>query len=201
MIAKLTGRLDSWGAGHAVIDVGGVGYLVEASARTLSAIGIVGDAVVVHTEMLGGEGFQRLIGFASAEERDWFRLLTSVQGVGGKVALAILSALEPGEVQRAIATGDHAMIARANGVGPKLALRICNELRDKAGFAGVGTGTSGIAGSAPAGSIHSDALSALSSLGFKPGEASAAVNAADAELGAGATLDALVRLALRKAAK
>ncbi len=200
MIAKLTGRLDSWGAGHAVIDVGGVGYLVEASARTLSAIGIVGDAVVVHTEMLVGEGFQRLIGFASAEERDWFRLLTSVQGVGGKVALAILSALEPGEVQRAIATGDHAMIARANGVGPKLALRICNELKDKAGFAGA-LGTTGIAASAPAGSIHSDALSALTSLGFKPGEASAAVNAADAELGAGATLDALVRLALRKAAK
>lgn len=200
MIAKLTGRLDSWGAGHAVIDVGGVGYLVEASARTLSAIGIVGDAVVVHTEMLVGEGFQRLIGFASAEERDWFRLLTSVQGVGGKVALAILSALEPGEVQRSIATGDHAMIARANGVGPKLAQRICNELKDKTGFAGAGFGT-GIAASAPAGSIHSDALSALTSLGFKPAEASAAVNAADAELGAGATLDALVRLALRKAAK
>jgi holliday junction DNA helicase RuvA len=201
MIAKLTGTLDSWGAGHAVIDVGGVGYLVEASARTLSAIGIVGDHVTVHTEMLVGEDFLRLIGFASAEERDWFRLLTSVQGVGGKVALAILSALEPAEVQRAIATGDHAMIARANGVGPKLALRICNELKDKAGIAGAGVGTTGIAASAPAGSIHADALSALTSLGFKPAEASAAVNAADAELGAGATLDALVRLALRKAAK
>ena len=199
MIAKLTGRLDSWGAGHAVIDVGGVGYLVEASARTLSAIGIVGDHVTVHTEMLVGEDFLRLIGFASAEERDWFRLLTSVQGVGGKVALAILSALEPAEVQRAIAGGDAAMIARANGVGPKLAQRICHELKDKAGWAGV-AGTEGGA-AAPAGSIHADALAALTALGFKPAEASAAVNAADAELGAGVTLDALVRLALRKAAK
>lgn len=201
MIAKLTGRLDSWGAGHAVIDVGGVGYLVEASARTLSAIGIVGDQVTVHTELLVGEDFLRLIGFASAGERDWFRLLTSVQGVGSKVALAILSALEPDAISRAIAAGDAAMIARANGVGPKLAQRICNELKDKAGMAHGGAGLSGVAASAPAGSIHADALAALGSLGFKPAEASAAVNAADAELGDGATLDALVRLALRKAAK
>lgn len=202
MIAKLTGKLDSWGAGHAVIDVNGVGYLVEASARTLSAIGIVGDHVVVHTEMLVGEGFQRLIGFASAEERDWFRLLTAVQGVGGKVALAILSALEPAEVQRAIAGGDAAMIARANGVGPKLAQRICNELKDKAGS--VATGALGIGAvnlSEPAGGTLADALAALASLGFKPAEASAAVGAADQELGPGATLDALVRLALRKAAR
>ncbi len=204
MIAKLTGKLDSWGAGHAVIDVGGVGYLFEASARTLSAIGIVGDHVTVHTEMLVGEDFLRLIGFASAEERDWFRLLTSVQGVGGKVALAILSALEPAEVQRAISAGDSAMIARANGVGPKLAQRICNELKDKAGLVATGPLGAGVAGNVatqPAGSIQSDALAALASLGFKPGEASSAVSAADAELGAGATLDALVRLALRKAAK
>lgn len=199
MIAKLTGTLDSWGAGHAVIDVAGVGYLVEASARTLSAIGIVGDHVTVHTEMLVGEDFLRLIGFASAEERDWFRLLTGVQGVGGKVALAILSALEPAEVQRAIAQGDHAMIARANGVGPKLAQRIVNELKDKAGT--VATGPLATGGAAPAAGALSDALAALASLGFKPAEASAAVAAADAELGTGATLDALVRLALRKAAK
>ena len=201
MIAKLTGKLDSWGAGHAVIDVAGVGYLVEASARTLSAIGIVGDHVTVHTEMLVGEDFLRLIGFASAEERDWFRLLTGVQGVGGKVALAILSALEPAEVQRAIGAGDHAMIARANGVGPKLAQRICNELKDKAGM--VATGPLSVGGGVAVGGsgVQADALSALASLGFKPAEASAAVGAADAELGPGATLDALVRLALRKAAK
>ena len=97
MIAKLTGRLDSSGAGHAVIDVGGVGYLVEASARTLDALGAVGGDVTIHTEMLVGEDFLRLLGFARAEERDWFRLLTSVQGVGAKVALAILSALEIGD--------------------------------------------------------------------------------------------------------
>ncbi len=201
MIAKLTGKLDSWGAGHAVIDVAGVGYLVEASARTLAAIGIVGDSVVVHTEMLVGEGFQRLIGFASAEERDWFRLLTGVQGVGGKVALAILSALEPAEVQRAIAGGDHAMIGRANGVGPKLAQRICNELRDKAGMVPIGPLSAGGGIAVGGAGAQADALAALASLGFKPGEASTAVAAADAELGAGATLDALVRLALRKAAK
>jgi len=199
MIAKLTGRLDSSGAGHAVIDVGGVGYLVEASARTLDALGGVGGDVTIHTEMLVGEDFLRLLGFAKAEERDWFRLLTSVQGVGAKVALAILSALELGDLQRALASGDSAMIARANGVGPKLAQRITHELKDKAGALG------GIAGSGPslaatAGPLG-DAVTALTGLGFKPGEASAAVAAASEELGAGASLDALVRVALKKAAK
>jgi len=199
MIAKLTGRLDSSGAGHAVIDVGGVGYLVEASARTLDALGAVGSDVTIHTEMLVGEDFLRLLGFARAEERDWFRLLTSVQGVGAKVALAILSALEIGDLQRALASSDSAMIARANGVGPKLAQRITHELKDKAGALG------GIAGSNPSVSAASgplgDAVAALTGLGFKPGEASAAVAAASEELGAGATLDALVRAALKKAAK
>ena len=199
MIAKLTGRLDSSGAGHAVIDVGGVGYLVEASARTLDAIGPIGGDVTIHTEMLVGEDFLRLLGFAKAEERDWFRLLTSVQGVGAKVALAILSALEIHDLQRALASGDSAMIARANGVGPKLAQRIAHELKDKAGAPG------GIAGSGPALSAASgpigDAVAALTGLGFKPGEASAAVAAAHEELGAGASLDALVRIALKKAAK
>ncbi|WP_282949996.1 MULTISPECIES: Holliday junction branch migration protein RuvA [unclassified Sphingopyxis] len=199
MIAKLTGRLDSSGAGHAVIDVGGVGYLVEASARTLDALGPVGGDVTIHTEMLVGEDFLRLLGFAKAAERDWFRLLTSVQGVGAKVALAILSALEIGDLQRALASGDSAMIARANGVGPKLAQRIAHELKDKAGALG------GIVGSNPALSATSgplaDAVTALTGLGFKPGEASAAVAAASEELGADASLDALVRVALKKAAK
>ena len=199
MIAKLTGRLDSSGAGHAVIDVGGVGYLVKASARTLDALGAVGSDVTIHTEMLVGEDFLRLLGFARAEERDWFRLLTSVQGVGAKVALAILSALEVADLQRALATSDSAMIARANGVGPKLAQRITHELKDKAGALG------GIAGSSSPSSATTgplgDAIAALTGLGFKPGEASAAVAAASEELGAGATLDALVRTALKKAAK
>ena len=199
MIAKLTGRLDSSGAGHAVIDVGGVGYLVEASARTLDALGPVGGDVTIHTEMLVGEDFLRLLGFAKAEERDWFRLLTSVQGVGAKVALAILSALEIGDLQRALASGDSAMLARANGVGPTLAQRIAHELKDKAGALG------GIAGSSPSLSAASgplgDAVAALTGLGFKPGEASVAVAAASEELGVGASLDALVRTALKKAAK
>ena len=199
MIAKLTGRLDSSGAGHAVIDVGGVGYLVEASARTLDALGAVGGEVTIHTEMLVGEDFLRLLGFARAEERDWFRLLVSVQGVGAKMALAILSALEIADLQRALASGDAAMVARANGVGPKLAQRICNELKDKAGgLAGIaGTGSVVPVGGGPL----ADAVAALTGLGFKPAEASAAVAAANDDLGAGANLDALVRLALRKAAK
>lgn len=198
MIAKLTGRLDSSGAGHAVIDVGGVGYLVEASARTLDALGAVGSDVTIHTEMLVGEDFLRLLGFARAEERDWFRLLVGVQGVGAKMALAILSALEIADLQRALASGDAAMVARANGVGPKLAQRICNELKDRAGGLG---GIAGGGAQVPTGGPLADAVAALTGLGFKPAEASGAVAAANDELGAGANLDALVRLALRKAAK
>ncbi len=199
MIAHLKGRLDSTGIDHAVIDVGGVGYLVGASARTLSAIGPVGEAAMLHTEMLVSEDSIRLVGFASADERDWFRLLTGVQGVGSRVALAILSALEPADLMRAIASGDKAMVARANGVGPKLAQRIVMELKDKVGGIVLAPGSGGgVAASAGAGA---DAVSALLNLGFRPAEANAAVAAAEEELGAGASLDALVRLALRKAAK
>ena len=202
MIAKLKGRLDSTGIDHAIIDVGGVGYLVGASSRTLAALGPVGEAVTIHTEMLVAADSIRLVGFARAEERDWYRLLTHVQGVGSRVALAILSALEPLELHRAVAMGDKAMIARANGVGPKLAQRIVNELKDKIGAAPAG-GPIGPGGAVamPSGGFAADALSALQNLGFKPAEASQAVAAAEDELGEGATLDALVRLALRKAAK
>jgi Holliday junction DNA helicase RuvA len=202
MIAKLKGRLDSTGIDHAIIDVGGVGYLVGASSRTLAALGPVGEAVTVHTEMLVSDDSIRLVGFARGEERDWFRLLTGVQGVGSRVALAILSALEPAELHRAVATGDKAMVARANGVGPKLALRIVNELKDKIGAApGAGAVLGSGIGAVAAGGFGADAISALQNLGFKPAEASSAVAAAEEELGDGATLDALVRLALRKAAK
>ncbi|MCT8001523.1 Holliday junction branch migration protein RuvA [Sphingomonas sanguinis] len=199
MIAHLKGRLDSTGIDHAVIDVGGVGYLVGASARTLSAIGPVGEAAMLHTEMLVSEDSIRLVGFASADERDWFRLLTGVQGVGSRVALAILSALEPADLMRAIASGDKAMVARANGVGPKLAQRIVMELKDKVGGIVLAPGSGG-GMAAPVGA-GADAVSALLNLGFRPAEASAAVAAAEEELGATASLDALVRLALRKAAK
>jgi Holliday junction DNA helicase RuvA len=198
MIAHLKGRLDSTGIDHAVIDVGGVGYLVGASARTLSAIGPVGEAATLFTEMLVAEDFIRLVGFATAGERDWFRLLTAVQGVGSRVALAILSALEPNDLARAIASQDKAMVARANGVGPKLAERIVRELKDKVGAVPLGPG--GTTTAVPVGAA-SDAVSALLNLGFRPAEAAAAVAAAEEELGGTASLDALVRLALRKAAR
>ncbi|WP_417620668.1 Holliday junction branch migration protein RuvA [Parasphingorhabdus sp.] len=200
MIAKLTGTIDEIGTDNIVLDVNGVGYLVFCSSRTIGAIGGKGDGATIYTEMQVSETDMRLMGFASGSERDWFRLLISVQGVGGKVALAILSALEPGEISRAVATGDKAMVSRANGVGPKLALRIVNELKDKVG----GIATDSVAGG---GAVHApsnnsaDAVSALQNLGFKPADASAAVAAADAEAGDGATLDALVRLALKKAAR
>ena len=196
MIARLAGSLLETTAEHAVVDVGGVGYLVAASTRTLANLGAVGDAIVLHTEMLVAEDSIRLVGFSSASERDWFRLLISVQGVGARVALAILSALSIDEVHRAVASGDSAMIARAQGVGPKLAQRIVNELKDKAGSIALGVGAAPLKPGPAA-----DAVSALLNLGFRPAEANSAVNAAKDELGDDATLDALVRLALRKAAK
>ena len=197
MIARLTGVLAEAGPDYGVIDVHGVGYLVQLSGKTLSALGRVGAEVKILTDMQVREDAITLFGFGSTAERDWFRLLLQVQGVGGRLALAILTVLAPDELSRAVASGDKAMVARANGVGPKLALRIVTELKDKAGPA---LGPVGGA-AAPKGSAEADALSALGNLGFRPAEASAAVGAAVDELGPGATLDALVRLALRKAAK
>lgn len=198
MIARLTGKLAETASDHAVIDVNGVGYFVLASSRTLDALGAVGTHVMLLTELQVREDSMTLFAFGSAGEREAFRQLTSVQGVGGRVALAILSVLDPVELAAAISRGDKAMVARANGVGPKLAQRIVNELAGKIGSPAL----AGVAGSpAPRSSAAADALSALANLGFKPAEASAAVAAANEELGDGATLDALVRLALRKAAK
>jgi Holliday junction DNA helicase RuvA len=197
MIAKLRGLLDGFSADHAVIDVNGVGYLVFASSRTLSALGAVGGEVVLHTVMQVSDDDIRLIGFATGEERDWFGLLRSVQGVGAKVALAILSALSADELHRAVAGGDSAMIARSQGVGPKLAQRIVHELKDKAGGVALGGGST----AAAPGSLSADAASALVNLGFRPAEAASAVGKAEAELGPAATLDALVRLALKKASR
>ena len=197
MIAKLTGLLDDTGADWAVIDVAGVGYLVHCSAKTLSAIGIRGDTVALFTDLQVSENDLRLIGFASGAERDWFRLLTGVQGVGSKVALAILSALSTEEVQRACAAGDAAMVARAQGVGPKLAGRIVNELKDKAG--GLPTVAGAVSVAAP-GSVSGDAVSALQNLGFRPQVAASAVAQAVEELGVDAGLNALVRVALKRAA-
>ena len=196
MIARLSGILAEATSDSAVIDVGGVGYLVHLSTRTLEALGPIASEVLVLTELQVREDAWTLFGFGSASERDAFRALTSVQGVGGRLALAILSVLSPDELGRAVAQDDKAMIGRANGVGPKLAARIANELQGKLAAGGVsGAGPSPRAGAA------ADALSALANLGFKPAEASAAVNAAQDELGIDASLDALVRLALKKAAK
>ncbi len=199
MIASLSGTVQALGTDHAVIQVGGVGYLVAASSRTLAALSAVGVEAMILTEMQVSEDAIRLFGFATAGERDWYRLLTSVQGVGGRVALAILSALTADELTQAIAREDKAMVARAQGVGPKLAQRIVNELKDKVGA--LGPVAAGAGAPVPAKGAAADALSALANLGFKPAEASRAVTAAEDELGAGATLDALVRLALRKAAR
>jgi len=196
MIARLSGILAETTAEGAIIDVGGVGYLVQASARTLDALGPIGGDVVILTELQVREDAWTLFGFGSVQERDAFRALTSIQGVGGRVALAILSTLSPDELARAASTGDTAMISRANGVGPKLAARVANELKGKLGVTGLG-------GSAPAprAGAAADAMSALANLGFKPADASAAVQAAQDELGPDIPLDALVRLALRKAAR
>ncbi len=198
MIARLTGTLAETGTDSAVIDVAGVGYWVLASSRTLDAIGSVGSDVLLLTEMQVREDSMTLFGFATAGERESFRALTSVQGVGGRVALAILSVLGPDELSRAVSTGNKSMIARASGVGPKLAQRIANELQGKLGAPGL-AGTAGAP--LPRAGAAADALSALSNLGFKPADASAAVAAAEGELGDDATLDALVRLALKKAAR
>jgi Holliday junction DNA helicase RuvA len=196
MIARLAGILAETSSDSAVILAGGVGYLVHMSAPSLDALGPVGGNLMILTELQVREDAWTLFGFGSPAERDAFRALTSVQGVGGRLALAILSVLAPDELARAVGQGDKAMIGRANGVGPKLAARIANELQGKLGLTGV-------AGAAPAprAGAAADAMSALGNLGFKPAEASVAVNAAQDELGPDATLDALVRLALKKASK
>jgi Holliday junction DNA helicase RuvA len=198
MIARLAGTLAETSTDGAVIDVRGVGYAVLASGKTLAALPRVGGEVVLLTELQVREDSMTLFAFGSAAEREAFRQLTNVQGVGGRLALAILSILGPDELARAVSTGDKAMIARASGVGPKLAQRIALELQGKLGLpATLGANVSG----KPVVGATNDALSALANLGFKPAEASSAVAAAAEELGPNATLDALVRLALRKAAR
>ena len=199
MIAKLKGLLEDTGADWAVIDVAGVGYLVHCSTKTLAALGEKGESCTLYTDLQVSENDMRLLGFAEAAERDWFRLLTQVQGVGSKVALAILSALSTAEVQQACANGDAATVARANGVGPKLAGRIVNELKDKAGALPSSGGGTAMA-AMPAGGASADAVSALENLGFKPAVAARAVAAAQGELGEGASEGDLIRVALKRAA-
>ncbi len=199
MIARLKGLLDSVAADACVVDVGGVGYLVSASTRTLGALGPAGSAIALHIETQVREDAIQLFGFVSLAERDSFRLLTTVQGVGGRVALAILSVLGPDELAHAIAAADTASIARANGVGPKLAARIANELKGK--FGGVALGSAAPLPVGHSAGAVADALAALAGLGFRPMEASRAVAEAQAEVGEGAGVSELIRVALRKSAR
>lgn len=195
MIASLGGVVQAVGADHLVIDVRGVGYLVQASTRTLARMA-VGEAAFVHVETQVREESITLFGFAHPGEREWFRHLTSVQGVGGRVALAILSTLSPEELATAISREDKAMISRANGVGPRLAARIVTELK----ALGAVLVASPVA-SAPVGSVARDAASALENLGFRPADAARAVSLAIAELGDDAPVNDLIRAGLRLATR
>jgi Holliday junction DNA helicase RuvA len=203
MIAKLKGRIDAYGPDWVVIDVNGVGYHVACSSRTLQALPGQGEFAEIHTEMLVSQDMIRLVGFASTLERDWFRLLQSVQGVGTKVALAILSTLSVHEVGNAIALQDKAMIGRANGVGKKLAERIVLELKDKApGFAASDAALAkvqaGLDGPQP--TAAADAVSALVNLGYGQAQAGAAVAAALRKAGDDQPTEKLIRLALKELA-
>jgi len=205
LIAKLKGVVDTVDADSAIVDVGGVGYLVSASARTLRNLS-AGDAVAVLVETIVREDAIALYGFLEEAERDWFRILTTVQGVGARVALSILSTLSPDEIARAIAAQDRGTLSRPAGVGPKLAARLATELKDKAASFGVapiaqGTRAAGDAGSMPAGSINEDAVSALVNLGYKRVEAFGAVARVTQRLGAEAKFDAVVRAGLQELAR
>ena len=197
MIGKLTGLVDSLGEDHLLIDVSGVGYLVHCPSSTLSKL-TVGAHATLMTEMRLTDETIRLYGFSTAEEREWFRLLQTVQNVGARVALNVLSALSQRELERALALGDKGMIGRAQGVGPKLALRIVTELKDKAPSMML-RGHAGEAGApilAPQGP-EADAVAALFKLGYSQSTAAEAVARAVRDLGEGTALDALIREALK----
>ena len=201
MIAKLRGRLDSVGDDWLVVDVGGVGYLVFASARTLSAAPPMGGDLDLFIETHVREDHIHLYGFASGRERDLFRLLLTVQGVGAKVALAILSILEPDALETAIAAQDKAAIAQASGVGPKLAGRIVNELKDKVAAAALAGAARPALAAVAGGDRAGDAVSALVNLGYRPSEAHGAVATAANDLGADADVAALIRAGLKELAR
>ncbi|MCC0015442.1 MAG: Holliday junction branch migration protein RuvA [Rhodobiaceae bacterium] len=201
MISKLKGLIDEYGDHHVVIDVNGVGYILSCSGRTLSALPQVGEAATIFVETTVIQEQIRLYGFASALERQWFRLLMTVQGVGAKVALSILSSASVSDLSSAIAMQDKAMVARAPGVGPKVAGRIVSELRDKApGFiegdvAAFAQVSGAVAVGAP--SATRDAVSALVNLGYGQAQAGAAVATAYREGGEDASTETLIRLALK----
>jgi Holliday junction DNA helicase RuvA len=199
VIAQLRGRVEQIEADRCVIDVNGVGYLVQASTRTLAALPS-GEVVTVLVEMQVREDAILLFGFSEAAEREWFRLLTTVQGVGARVALNILSALSPRELIGAIQAGDRASLTRASGVGAKLAVRLLTELRERAGAMPAGVGFSPVL-PPPVGGVEADALSALVNLGYRRPEAASAVALVLQRLGEGAALDAVIREGLKELAR
>ncbi len=209
MIGKLRGVVDAVGADHAVIDVGGVGYEVVCSSRTLSALPAPGEPVALSIETHVREDAIKLYGFLSEAERGWFRLLQSVQGVGAKVALSILSTLDISQIANAIALQDKSMVTRAPGVGPKVALRIVNELRDKAPPLVLSAAAplpqagalNGARPASPALSAAAEAVSALVNLGYAPLQANAAISAVLAKTGESARVEDLIRLALKELAR
>ncbi len=202
MIARLTGKIEPLGEDRVVVDVGGVGYLVFCSGRTLAQLPADGSTVQLHIETHVREDHIHLYGFADAGELEWFRLLTTVQGVGARVALAILTALRPDELLQAVAAADKAAVSRANGVGPKLAGRIVTELKDKVGGIALGAAAAiRVAGTSAvpvAAGVDEDAVSALVNLGYGRSEAFGAVARAGGRLGQGAPLGDLIRAGLEE---
>ncbi|WP_298721636.1 Holliday junction branch migration protein RuvA [uncultured Ferrovibrio sp.] len=204
MIAKLSGLLDSVADAACILDVGGVGYQVFCSARTLRSLPRPGEAVKLYIETHVREDHIHLYGFATEAERGWFNLLQTVQGVGAKVALGILSTLSPDELVRAIASADKTMLNRCDGVGPKLAARLVTELKDKVGGIDLGPGLQAPPGGADAENANgavADALSALVNLGYKRAEAFGAVTAAARSLGDKANVQDLIRAGLKELAR
>ena len=207
MIALLTGVVEGMEADRCIIDVNGVGYLVQASSRTLSALPAPPAVARLLIETHVREDAITLYGFLEPAEREWFRLLLTVQGVGARVALGLLSALTPGE--GAISSGDRASLTRAPGVGGKLAIRLLSELRERVGTMPTGPGTSVPARSAPAVSaslpvptgVEADVLSALANLGYRRVEAQPAVGRVLERLGDGADIDRVLRESLRELSK
>jgi len=205
MIGKLKGVIDSYGEDHVILDVNGVGYLVHCSARTLQELPPAGQVATLSIETYVREDQIRLFGFMTDVEREWFRLLQTVQGVGAKVALAVLGTLKPADLASAIAMRDKAMVARTPGVGPKVAERVVTELKDKApAFAEVDPALVRLSGALEdrrAPQPISDAVSALVNLGYGQPQAAAAVAAAVRSAGEGAEVKTLIRLGLKELAK
>lgn len=206
MIGKLKGIIDSYGEDWVIVDVGGVGYEVHCSPRTLASLPQAGEAVTLAIETHVRETEIRLFGFATDAERAWFRLLQSVQGVGAKVALAVLGTLSPADLANAVALQDKAQVARAPGVGPKVAQRVVSELKDKipqmtlSGDAANVVSIDGGTAVPPAAPAAADAVSALINLGYAHAQASAAISSAAAKAGEGSDTGELIRLGLKELA-